>query len=571
MKNAVKQSETTMLRKKAEALLKKKALKTISQLSEIQLLKLIHELEVHQIELELQNEELMLSKMHVTENASDKYAELYDFAPSGYFTLSPKGEIIELNLCGAQMLGQIRSRLKNIRLDFFISDDTKKAFNIFLEKVFCSKIRESCEVTLSIKGLLPIYAHLTGIVNDKREYCLITVADITERKLMENELIKAKEKAEESDRLKTAFLQNISHEIRSPMNAIMGFSKLLVTLYNNKAKLDYYSTLINQRCVDLLDIINEILDIAKIESGLVTVHPEECKLNSMFSELFLHFTEAQKRLNKQHIKFNIQDCGQSGSVIIIDKAILKQIFTNLIGNALKFTEKGRIQAGCKFDENHNLVFYVSDTGIGIPADKHNKIFEHFTQLDYGITRLYGGAGLGLSIVKGLLNLLDGEIWLESEPGKGSTFYFTFSSKKTESSQREPEFEKHTEYRFSNKTILIVEDDLYNAKYFKEILAGTGSDLLNATYGKEAVKIALAQPVDLVIMDIRLPDIDGYEAIREIRQYKPDLKIIAQTAYVSYYERQKAFDSGCNDYVCKPAKKELWLSVINKQLSKSIST
>jgi CheY-like chemotaxis protein len=276
-------------------------------------------------------------------------------------------------------------------------------------------------------------------------------------------------------------------------------------------------------------------------------------------------------LNKQHIKFTIQADSQSVLVIIIDKTILKQIFTYLLVNAFKFTEKGTIQAGCKLDENNNLVFYVSDTGIGIPADKHNKIFEHFTQLDYGITRLYGGAGLGLSIVKGLLNLLDGEIWLESEPGKGSTFYFTFSSKKTDPSHHEPAFDRHTEYRFSNKTILIVEDDLYNAKYFKEILADTGSDLLNATYGKEAVKIALAQPVDLVIMDIRLPDIDGYEAIRKIRQYKPDLKIIAQTAYVSYYERQKAFDAGCNDYISKPTTRELLLSMISKHLAKSINT
>jgi len=178
-------SEAALLRKKAEALLKKKPSKTASQLSETEILKLIHELEVHQIELELQNEELVLAKEQAIEVASQKYSELYDFAPTGYFTLSKEGKIIELNLCGSQMLGKERLLLKNSRFGFFISNDTKPIFNLFLGKVFTSKAKETCEVTLLTNANLPAYIHLTGIVTENGEQCLLTVVDITERKRAE--------------------------------------------------------------------------------------------------------------------------------------------------------------------------------------------------------------------------------------------------------------------------------------------------------------------------------------------------------------------------------------------------
>jgi PAS domain S-box-containing protein len=453
MKAASNKSEPAILHRKTGELLKKKPSKTGLQFYEAETLKLIHELEVHKVELEMQNEELRLAKEQLAKAATEKYAELYDFAPSGYFTLSKDGEIIELNLCGAQMLGQVRSRLKNNQFSFFVSNATKPTFNLFLRKVFNSKARESCEVTLSLKGNLPIYAYLSGIVTENGKQCLVTMVDITERKRAENELIIAREKAEENDRLKTAFLQNMSHEIRSPMNAIMGFSQLMVKQYNNKPKLEYYSNVIYQQCVGLLDIINEILDIAKIDSGQLPIHLEECKLESLFSELSVFFKENQKRLGKQHIGLNIHaNCDPSGLVIITDKVKLKQIFVNLIDNAFKFTERGTIQAGCKLNEKMDLIFYVSDTGIGIPADKHNKIFERFIQLDSGENRLYGGTGLGLSIVKGLINLLGGEIWLESQPHKGTTFYFAlqYGIADTMKPQEPIKIDSHANFNFTDK-------------------------------------------------------------------------------------------------------------------------
>ncbi len=396
---------------------------------------------------------------------------------------------------------------------------------------------------------------------------LVSFSDITERIKSKNELIKAKEKAEENDRLKTAFLQNMSHEIRTPMNAIMGFSDLLFENANDHEKLKQFTEIINQRCNDLLDIINDILDIAKIESGQLSVNKEQCDLVDLFAELTAFFNEYQKRVNKQHIKFSIKaPCNLSESKIITDKVKLKQIFINLITNAFKFTNEGWIEGGCKFDDEQNIVFYVSDTGLGIPADKQQFVFERFTQLQHSNKLNMGGTGLGLPIVKALTGLLGGEISLESEPGKGSTFSikFPFISDRSLLPHRVTSENLNGE-KFNGKTILIVEDDSYNALYIQTALSGKGFNVMLAENGRQAIDFSVSHPVDLVLMDIRLPDINGYEATQQIRRHKPQLKIIAQTAYASLDEKQRALEAGCIDYISKPTKQAALLKMLNKHL------
>lgn len=565
MKETVKSTDKS-LRIKAEEYLNKKAKGTKNQLSEIETLKLIHELEVHQIELELQKEELNQAKEQAEELVA-KYTELYDFAPSGYFTLSKEGEIIGLNLRGANILGKVRSHLINAKFNFFVSEDTKPIFNKFLDEIFRSKKKESCELVIIGKDKTPIYVHLNGSITKNKDQCLLTGIDINKLKQAEDELLIAKEKAEESNTLKTSFLQNMSHEIRTPLNAIMGFAGLLEEAFGNKDKLGRFALIINQRSRDLLEIINDILDISKIESGRVELRMEECNLSDLFSELSSFFGEYQERLGKQHLSFKMQmHCKSIDNLIVTDVGKLKQIFINLISNAFKFTDDGEIDAGCKYDANQNFIFYVSDTGIGIPADKKTLVFERFTQLKQNINQNIGGTGLGLSIVNGLINILGGEINLESEAGKGSTFSFSIPYKKIRPLHHEPKvIEKKNDYRFDNKTILIVEDDLHSAEYFDEILEDTGLKIIHSLRGLEAIQKAISQSVDLVLMDVQLPDVNGYEATRQIQQIKPHLKIIAQTAFASHDEKQKALDAGCTDYVSKPINQHLLLAMLDKHL------
>jgi signal transduction histidine kinase len=249
-------------------------------------------------------------------------------------------------------------------------------------------------------------------------------------KQLNAELQKSKEKAEESDRLKTAFLQNMSHEIRTPLNAIMGFAMLLPGCFDDKEKLEKFSRIINERGADLIEIINGILDISKIESGQLTVNAEDIQLEKVFHEMESFFLEYQKRIRKQNIRFDIVlDSKIDNYSINTDPAKLKQILINLVGNAFKYTHTGNIEVGCSLKKDNELLFYVKDTGIGIPANRHADVFERFIQIHQDSNQLYGGNGLGLSIVKGLLELLEGKIWLESEVGIGSTFFFTLPLKR----------------------------------------------------------------------------------------------------------------------------------------------
>jgi PAS domain S-box-containing protein len=541
-------------RKKAELLLKEKT----------------EEIETQNEELNQTNQELIIAKQKAEQN-EEKFRLMIKNSYDSFVLINEKGEQFYISDAAIRDTGFSIEELKGPIQNVIFPEDLEVILNAWNDLV--SKKAETIRIQYRHKHKFKNYIWYEAVAqnflnNPAINAVVANVRDITKIKETELELIKAKEKAEESDRLKTAFLQNMSHEIRTPMNAIMGFSDLLVKNFDNKAKLNKFSDIIGQRCNDLLEIINDILDIAKIESGQLSVNVAEFNLSDLFVELSAFFVEYQKRIGKEHIKFVSQEfIDPSRNIIISDKIKLKQIFINLINNAFKFTDTGKIECGCKLDSNNNLLFYVSDTGIGIPENKQKAVFERFIQLHDGSRKNIGGTGLGLPIVKGLIELLGGEIFLESIHGKGSTFSFSILYKTVNTIPIESlDNKKINNEVLMNKTILIVEDDYYNLEYLKEILSGFGLNILQTEFAKDAIDISLSLPVDLVLMDIRLPDLNGYEATNQILQHKPHMKIIAQTAYASYDEKQKATDAGCVDYISKPTKRELLLSMISNHLS-----
>ncbi len=385
---------------------------------------------------------------------------------------------------------------------------------------------------------------------------------------LNNELIKAKERAEESDRLKTSFLANMSHEIRTPLNAIVGFSNLLID-ENIKTDLKKeFIKIIENSANDLLNIIEDILDTAQIESGIINIRENLVDINQLMVELLIiyqnHPQVKEKNLKVEYIYPSASDKFQ----IYIDRLRLKQILTNLLSNAIKFTERGKVEFGYRqLEYGQNIIqFFVKDTGIGIPSDKFDYIFERFHKLEPDTDTLYRGNGLGLYISRKLAQFMGGDITLESELGNGSTFYLTipYSLK-----QRESISDNFSSY-YSNmswpgKNILIVEDEVSNYKYLEALLFNR-ANLIWVKNGDEAIKTCLEKKIDLVLMDIKLPKIDGFEATRKIKEKKPEIPIIAVTAYAMEADKNESIQAGCNNYISKPFKMEELFSLINSYMS-----
>jgi signal transduction histidine kinase/DNA-binding response OmpR family regulator len=387
------------------------------------------------------------------------------------------------------------------------------------------------------------------------------IQDITSRKRIEEELISAKERAEESDILKTAFLHNISHEIRTPMNAIVGFSILLGEPSTDEESRKSYIEIILHSCDHLLSIITDIVDISNIEANLVKINKSEVNIDSELKLLLDQFLPKAKE-RKLSLFFE-PDRSHPVSTLFTDGTKLIQVVSNLVSNSLKFTDKGLIKFGYNLKNDH-LEFFVTDTGVGIPAEHHKKIFERFYQIQDSVSGIFEGTGLGLSISKAYVGMLGGNIWLESEPGKGTTFYFTVPFEKSylpvsESSDKEQKKDQLLKYK---KTILIAEDTDSNFKLLTYILSGLNAEILRANNGKETVDICLSNPnIDLILLDIKMPVMDGYTAAKLIHAAIPAIPIIVQTAYSD--DRDKAIESGCAGFISKPFDKIGLLKVISE--------
>ncbi len=550
-----KVNKTDKLRHAAEMLNKKKK-GSEAALSEFDSVKLIHELEVHQLELEMQNEDLKQAK-EKAELAEMKYAELYNFAPSGYLTLTKEGEIIDLNISAESILGKERSRLINSSFGFFVSNDTRAVYNRFLLKVFKSKIKETCELKLESEEHSLKYILVNGIISNIDEKCLVTLVDITKRKHTENELIRAKEKAEEGDRLKSTFLANMSHEIRTPMNGILGFTRLLKTLKLKGEQQQDYIDIIEKSGTRMLNILNDIISISKIESQQIEVSVSETNVNKQLEYIY-HFFRLEADQKKLQISFK-NSLPADEAFIMTDREKLYAVLTNLVKNALKFTQTGSIELGY-LKKDGFFEFYVKDSGSGIREGQNKIIFERFRQGSESSELGLEGAGLGLSISKAYVEMLGGEIWAENNAGKdgnpsGATFFFTLPAqplKKKNPDIPNAKSETATLNETGKHNILIVENDKISKTLIDKMIEGLGRKILTASTGVEAIEACRKNPdIDLVLMDINMPEMDGYEATRKIREFNKEVIIIAQTAYALEGDREKSIAAGCNDYISKP--------------------
>ncbi|MDO9593579.1 MAG: ATP-binding protein, partial [Lutibacter sp.] len=378
------------------------------------------------------------------------------------------------------------------------------------------------------------------------------------------ELIIAKERAEESDRLKSAFLANMSHEIRTPMNGILGFAGLLKTPNLTGEKQQEYIKIIENSGKRMLNIINDIISISKIESGILEVNISNSNVSEQLEYIQKFFKSETDKKGIQLISHN--SLSKKDFIIKTDKEKLYAILTNLVKNAIKFTHEGSIEFGCS-KKGKFLEFYVKDTGAGIPPEQKSLIFERFRQGSESLNRNYEGAGLGLSISKAYIELLGGKIWVESEVGKGSTFYFTipFNAKQNEMKFTEEIVDAVDEKNQTNKLkILITEDDETIEKLIAIQINKYSKVVLVAKNGAEAVQICRDNPdIDLILMDIKMPEMNGYEATKQIRTFNNKVIIVAQTAYAFLGDKEKSIKTGFNDYISKPFKNVTFTDLMEK--------
>ncbi len=382
--------------------------------------------------------------------------------------------------------------------------------------------------------------------------------------LINQELVQAKEKAEASDRLKSAFLANMSHEIRTPMNGILGFSQMLNQPNVEAARRDEYIGIINDCGNQLLRIVNDIIDISKIEAGLMEFETRETNLNELLNDIYLLYLPMTE---KQGLALKLrQSLPDHESVISTDPVKLRQVLENLLGNALKFTRQGYLEFGY-ISGGGMLKFFVRDTGIGIDPQYHQQVFNRFWQVEQTYTRNQGGTGLGLSISKAYVEKMGGTMWVESEVGQGATFYFTIPHQHAYKRLPSPGIEDSPRKLRGGSTILIVEDEPVNYLYLSEVLKDSGAKLILAKTGIEAVNFCINHPeIDIVLMDIKLPDINGYEVTRRIKALRKDLPVIAQTAYALSNDRERSLEAGCDEHIAKPISPKVLINAINRFVS-----
>ena len=530
-----------------------------------------------------------LTDITETHGESQKYHNLLNNAPLGILYTDVEGNINYVNSKMLQMLGS-PSQEETMKFNMLtseravksgVSDVYKQCIRTKEKSVFELPYTSKWGVTIYVRFYVnPLFekSELTGVLVMSEDITELKESQIKENKYKielesinknlelivkerTEELISAKNKAEESDRLKTAFLANMSHEIRTPMNAIIGFTEIISKPNIASTEKSKYIDYINQSGKTLVKLIDDIIDISKIEANQMKIYKTNFSVNNLFEELYYIFEKQINELGKTSVKLSLS-ISDSDVIIFSDELRLRQIISNLLHNSVKFTQKGSIVFGYII-KGDDVEFFVKDTGDGIDKSKVNTVFDRFVRTEKLNKK---GTGIGLSIVKSLTELLDGEIKVASDLHKGTEFRLYFSSICKIDKLIMAKIEKK-EYNWSGKTILIVEDDMFNMIILEETLIDTGVNIITAVNGVEAIKLYKQKKsiINIVLMDIQMPEMDGFEASKRILEIDGDVKIIAQTAFANDDENKKIVELGCIGVVNKPIDNDVLYEVIDSNI------
>jgi PAS domain S-box-containing protein len=506
--------------------------------------------------------------------SEERYSKMGNAAFDAIVLINDKGNIELWNPAAEKMFGYTKEEVNNKNVHQIITPerfmaDHRAGWKKFVETGEGNAIGKVVELVGKRKTgeEFPVELALTSVEINNTHWALGYIRDITERKKTEQELITAKLHAEESDRLKSAFLANMSHEIRTPMNGILGFSELLKEPALTGEQQQEYISIIAKSGLRMLNIINDIIDISKIEAGLMKLDIKESNINEQIEYIY-NFFKPEVEAKGMKLLFNTPLPAKEVT-ITTDNEKVYAILTNLVKNAIKYSKEGTIELGYK-RMGDDIRFYVKDTGIGIPKDRQEAIFERFIQADIADKMARQGAGLGLSISKAYVEMLKGKIWVESVEGTGSTFYFTLPYNALPMKEI-----INQEFAVSDKTsevkklkFLIAEDDETSGELISIYIRKFGNEIIKVQNGKDAVNVFRNNPdIDLILMDIQMPEMNGYEATRQIRQLSTKVIVIALTAFALTGDREKAIQAGCNDYIAKPVRKDELLGLIQKYSGK----
>ncbi|ALO17509.1 Autoinducer 2 sensor kinase/phosphatase LuxQ [Salinivirga cyanobacteriivorans] len=496
--------------------------------------------------------------------SEERYRSLIEYSNDGILLLL-SNQIILVNKKLEKIFGYTRQEIEQEDFDIMqlIAEESQQVLRQRFEKVLTG---EPISSNYEFRGItkqgeqIELEASVSYIHTKDGVVTQAIIRDITEKNQDKRALIKAKEKAEESDKLKSAFLLNISHEVRTPLNGILGFVNLLTSTDIDESKKLLYAEQIKNSSYRLMNTITDIIELSRIETDQLQYKESKIDLEEFIHELHEEFKD---KAEQKGLKWHANISEQLNYNIFTDREKLNQIMHYLLDNAIKYTNHGEVRIDCNVSDD-NIEINVKDTGIGIHEDRQKAVFDRFVQADTSMSRDYEGTGLGLTISQGLAKLLDGDITVKSEKGQGSVFKLVLPCKTEAKTNVKQEIEKQN---LDNVKIMIVDDEETSLMYLEVLLADSFNEILVAKNGFEAIELCKGNPdIDIILMDLKMPQMDGYTATQEIRSFNRDVVIIAQSAHAFDENIKKALDLGCDDYITKPVSHKRVLKKIEKFLN-----